>query len=392
MAEVVHEPAHDDDPERVSRKRWFDHRVGAIECPRLEYALLPALHTQLERGAPAIVVPATLPPEQRRIYGPDPCPSELYIPIMVGDHWLGMIGLGDDTGDREWASDEMVLLAAVAELIGAFWERNDVRERLEDLVRSKDQFVASVSHELRTPLTSVVGLSQELRDRHDEFAEEEVVALMAVIAEQSAEVADIIDDLLVAARADIGTLVVKPVSVDMAEVLASIMRTDLVSDFASVEIDGSSIAPLADPMRVRQILRNLIGNAARYGGTILRVTTETEDSEAVIAVADNGDGVSEDLAEAIFEPYARARSARTQPSSVGLGLAVARDLARLMGGDIAYRRVAGWTEFVLTLPLVEDEPQSESDQVPAHSSADVLVDENDVPAGVDEREAGGTLR
>ena len=112
-------------------------------------------------------------------------------------------------------------------------------------------------------------------------------------------------------------------------------------------------------MRLRQILRNLIGNAARYGGERLRIVASVDGRQAVITVADNGPGVSEDLALIIFEPYARAQHAGTQPASVGLGLPVARDLARLMDGDIVYRRTESRAEFVVTLPLAGAVPRLE---------------------------------
>lgn len=78
--------------------------------------------------------------------------------------------------------------------------------------------------------------------------------------------------------------------------------------------------------------------------------TSVERRRAVITVADNGPGVSEDLAQTIFEPYARAHHVGTQPASVGLELSVARDHAQLMDGDIVYRRAESWAEFVVTLP------------------------------------------
>ncbi len=72
---------------------------------------------------------------------------------------------------------------------------------------------------------------------------------------------------------------------------------------------------------------------------------------AAVTVADDGSGVDENLTDVIFEPYGRAHEALTQPASVGLGLAVSRNLARLMGGDVTYSRMGDWTEFNLTLPV-----------------------------------------
>lgn len=260
---------------------------------------------------------------------------------MAGERWHGSIGFADYGREGIWEKGEIAMLQTVAEMIGAFWERNDDRERFEELIRAKDEFVAPVSHELRTLLTSVVGLSHESRDQRDEFPKEEADALMSVVAEQSTEVADIIDDLPATARADIGTLIVDPVPIDVIGMLEGITRTDLTSGFAGVEILGDPITPLADPMRLRQILRNLIANAARYGGERLRIIMSCNRDQAMITVADNGPGLRLDLAQAIFEPYARAHDTGTRPASVGPGVSVARELARLISGDIAYRRTGG---------------------------------------------------
>ena len=100
------------------------------------------------------------------------------------------------------------MLHTAAEMIGAFWDRQASRHRLEELVRAKDEFVATVSHELRTPLTAVVGLSDELQHRRPDFDEQEITEFVALIAEQSNEVAGIVEDLLTAARTSVGTLVV----------------------------------------------------------------------------------------------------------------------------------------------------------------------------------------
>jgi signal transduction histidine kinase len=322
------------------------HRHG-----RLVYSTIPTLRQSLERGRPLVVQPRKLSASERQVYSDPVCLSELNIPIMARDRWLGTISFSDYLHDRTWDPQEIVLLQTVAEMIGAFWERNDARERLEELIRSKDEFVASVSHELRTPLTSVVGLAAELRDRRSEFAASEVDGLISIIADQSTDVADIVNDLLVAARADIGTLVIDLQPVGLRSALTGLIPDGLHARFEHFEIEGEDVQAMADGTRLRQILRNLIVNAARYGGDNVRATVSQRGRQAVVTVADDGRGIGEDRAEAVFEAYARAHREPSQPASVGLGLAVARQLARLMGGDLVYERRDEWTEFVLTLPL-----------------------------------------
>ena len=107
----------------------------------------------------------------------------------------------------------------------------------------------------------------------------------------------------------------------------------------------------ADPLRFRQIVRNLIVNAIRYGGDIVRVESKTNLDGCFLYVWDNGDGIPEDRREAVFEPYKRAHASAGLPGSVGLGLSISRQLAQLMGGDLNYDYQTGWSVFTLRLPL-----------------------------------------
>ena len=107
---------------------------------------------------------------------------------------------------------------------------------------------------------------------------------------------------------------------------------------------------LADPVRLRQIVRNLVTNALRYGGdNVVLTIEETGTGYAVVSVGDNGVGIRAVDINRIFEPYQRAGDAPSTAGSVGIGLAVSRHLARKMGGDLVYRRKSGWTRFEFTL-------------------------------------------
>jgi signal transduction histidine kinase len=177
--------------------------------------------------------------------------------------------------------------------------------------------------------------------------------LMAIIADQSGELSNIVEDLLVAARADIGTLNLHPDTVDVRMEVEALVAAHS-SRFAAADgiaIHGSPATIVTDPLRFRQVVRNLLTNAARYGGDRAWIEISETGRFLSVAVLDNGLGVPEDAADKIFEAYERAHNAATQPSSVGLGLAVSRQLAQLMGGDLIYRRRDGATAFVLTLPL-----------------------------------------
>ncbi len=252
-----------------------------------------------------------------------------FTPIWEEGRVAGVIGVANDITARKRAS-----------------------ERLEQLVRSKDEFVASVSHELRTPLTAVVGFAQELREGMTEFGTNEVATFVELIAEQSMEVADLVEDLLVAARVDIDNVAVAPEAVAVRDQIDAVLAAWPAERRNRVRVSGDNAKSYADPIRLRQILRNLLTNAERYGGD--RIDAEVVDGfeEVTVRVRDDGPGIPERDREKIFEPYHRAHRIEGQPAAVGLGLTVSRQLARLMGGELSYRHEGGYSIFELTLPAI----------------------------------------
>jgi signal transduction histidine kinase len=231
------------------------------------------------------------------------------------------------------------VLAALADVSSA----RAKEEALGDLVRAKDAFIASISHELRTPLTAVMGLASEMATGNVE--DHEKAELMELVTGQAEEMSHIVDDLLVAARAEIGSVKLDLVDIDLAHEL------EVVIESVGTRLDSvpDSLPDVrADAARVRQILRNLLTNLDRYGGPHRRITGGAIGERAWLEVRDDGDGVPPDEADRIFEPYATAHSGLA--GSVGLGLTVARQLAELMDGSIRYRRDGRESVFRLELP------------------------------------------
>jgi len=230
-------------------------------------------------------------------------------------------------------------------------ELRESRDRLAEMVRSKDEFLASISHEIRTPLSVVVGLAYELSEHLSSFSPEELTELAGHVYAQSTELSHIVEDLLVAARADTGSLAAHPVSIEIKAVTEKLIaEISPIVDSSRISVSGRSSHAWADPYRIRQILRNLFTNAARYGGTEIIVKIADDERTTYVRVADNGLGVPTGQEETIFEPYSRAHESRGRPGSVGLGLSVSRTLARLMDGDLVYRREGDMSVFELSLP------------------------------------------
>lgn len=230
--------------------------------------------------------------------------------------------------------------------------RKLVEDQMASLVRSKDEFLASVSHELRTPLTAVFGSAEVLSQDWDQLSSEDRLELVGYIASESRDLTHIVEDLLVAARADIGNLTVKVQPMDVrSEVEAALLAVRSDADERGVDLESVQGRIVADPLRFRQIVRNLLTNAFRYGGSRVTLNTKPFDGYLVLAVNDDGKGVPLDQQEAIFEPYHRAHITQGVPGSVGLGLTVARQLALLMDGDLRYIRSGAVSTFELRLPV-----------------------------------------
>jgi len=222
-------------------------------------------------------------------------------------------------------------------------EQRAIERHLEDSIRSRDQFVATVSHELRTPLTVVLGLAEELAEHGEELPEAERRELTELIAQQSAEVAAIVEDLLVVARTEVGSLQIDARELDLVDEA----RNALVA-FDGIEfVPASPSAPAwGDPRRVRQILRNLLQNAHRYGGPAVRVVV----GPGVVEVRDDGPPLPEDDRERMFDPYVRMNQRPGVTGSMGLGLSVSRRLASLMDGSLTYHHDGREAIFRLELP------------------------------------------
>ncbi|MDH3259450.1 MAG: PAS domain-containing sensor histidine kinase [Acidimicrobiia bacterium] len=274
---------------------------------------------------------------------------------LRGESFSEVVQLGDAFFQVQYRAqfDEDGSLERVIGVATDVSERVAAEAALEALVRSKDEFVATIAHELRTPLTAVVGLSEELRSSHQVFKPAEIAEFIDMIADQSHEVAAIVEDLLVAARADIGKVSVISQKVDLQRVVEGVLtetnhlRTSTTRSIVFEEARGWAVA---DPQRVRQILRNLVTNAFRYGGEDVWIEVDSTLAWCKIVVADSGPGISESEREAIFEPFRRAHDTPGLPGSLGLGLSVARKLAEMMDGTLSYRHTGGRSEFELALP------------------------------------------
>ena len=271
-----------------------------------------------------------------------------------------------------------VLIALIAELLysagrALYHAGERHREALESerrAVRIKDEFVSMVSHELRTPLTSIAGFTDTLRESWSALNPDEVEEFLHIMRRETSHLSDLVEDVLVIPRLEAGKLKLEPTEIDLhhhAYEIAEVIFQEERVEF-SVAIPGGVLVE-ADPVRLKQILRNLLENARKYGGDQVLVDGEAAGGMYHIMVSDNGPGVPPEDRERIFEHFEQASKgdARVE-QGVGLGLPIARKLARAMGGDLWYEtRFPTGSVFVVSVRRAAE--RAESDAVPDTAAA-----------------------
>jgi len=218
----------------------------------------------------------------------------------------------------------------------------------------KNEFVSMVSHELRTPLTSIAGFADTLRDSWSNLDEAEVHEFLSIIRGETSHLSDLVEDILVIPRLEAGHLRLEPSDLDLrneAFATAQLVFQRSSTEF-SVAVPGGVVVH-ADPIRLKQVLRNLLENARKYGGDQVLVEGEAESDLYVVSVSDNGPGVPERHRERIFDQFEQLTKGDSRSDQgVGLGLPIARTLVRAMGGDLWYEdRFPTGSRFRFTVPL-----------------------------------------
>jgi signal transduction histidine kinase len=247
---------------------------------------------------------------------------------------------GDVTVRSHWRAPVVDGVPDYSTIVIVDLDISDLREAqrgLEEAIESKDRLMASLSHELRNPLTGVVGFISILTAEWDSMDNATRRELARDIAAQVGDMSSLLDDFLTF-NVD-RSLNVEDGLLEIADVLENLDLSGV-----RVEVD-EELKARGDALRIRQVIRNLLRNADRHGGSIRILRTEPRDGIVAVQVRDDGPGVPEEVCKRLFEPFSHG----SKSGSLGLGLAVSRKLALAMGGDLAYRREGDITVFELQL-------------------------------------------
>jgi PAS domain S-box-containing protein len=239
-------------------------------------------------------------------------------------------------------------------------------ERLLELDRMKDDFVASVSHELRTPLTSIHGYLDLLVDGGDNLTEEQR-RFVDVVQRNSERLMTLVADLLSVAQVESGRIALERARVDVAALLSDAMETArpaAAEKAIDLELECDALElPEADHARLGQVFDNLISNAIKFTPSGGRVTVRAfaQDSNAVVDVVDTGIGISSDDQTRLFERFFRSAAASAGAiQGTGLGLAISKAIVESHEGSISVDSAPGrGTTFRVVLPSCLEVPAKE---------------------------------
>ncbi len=238
------------------------------------------------------------------------------------------------------------------------------KELAEAANQTKSDFLANMSHEIRTPLTAILGYCDILRIEglRDQLSPSQM-NIVDTIRHAGDHLMTVISDILDLSKIEAGRLETEQIETDLPRILVevdSLMRPRVTSKKVGLRTVLETPVPvtiISDPTRLRQILMNLIGNAAKFtsqGEVLVRVSVNAEQQTLQIAVEDTGAGMTAQQAEKLFAPFTQADTSVTRKhGGTGLGLTISRRLARMMGGEVRLLRTAPQQGscFALELPL-----------------------------------------
>lgn len=245
----------------------------------------------------------------------------------------------------------------------------DARQKAENLARAKEQFVANVSHELRTPVNAIYGLTEQALQRE---LDAETRELVTIISRSSLHLKNIVNDTLDFSKIEANKIVFETIDFSPSEIcreVVAIQKYEAKGKGISLTFEQKGDIPIAllgDPLRLKQILINLIGNAIKFTaqGFVTLYLNAKESGEnryrLALSVEDSGIGISGEDLPIIFEEFVQAKSqSGNKQRGTGLGLPIVKKLVELQGGEITVKSEPGkGTRVMVEIPYQEGNPQN----------------------------------
>ena len=287
--------------------------------------------------------------------------SYLCVPLIVSGQPIGVLTFATAESGRKYTDADLSLATDLAQRAAVAIENTKLYQELRDTDRRKDEFLATLAHELRNPLAPIRNSLQILK--MPRLDPETIERSREMMDRQVQQLVRMVDDLLDVSRVMRGKIELRKERVELASVVARAIETaqPLIEAHAhelTVSLPDESLPLHADPVRLSQVVGNLLTNAAKYtdqNGSI-RVMASREGHEAVLRVVDNGIGLAPDMLPHVFELFVQADHSSTKAQGgLGIGLTLVKNLVEMHGGSVTAHStgLGQGCEFVVRLPLAK---------------------------------------
>jgi K+-sensing histidine kinase KdpD len=286
----------------------------------------------------------------------------LALPLRSGEGLLGSLVVGR-FGGPPYSEEQVGLAEFIAAHIAQLLEHQKLVERVAALEAERrlqilqSDFIATVSHELVTPLGFIKGYATTLLRQDIEWEESTRREFLSIISEEADRLRELIDDLLDSSRLQAGTMRMQFQSVNLDQLLGEVvMREFSRTRDLTIQLQVNSDALIwADPIRIAQVLQNLLSNAAKYApGSPVYITIDRAGELVHLAVQDQGPGIAPEHLERLFERFYRVPAANGVAHGAGLGLFICRQIVQAHGGRITVEsEQSKGTTFHVYLPVTQ---------------------------------------
>lgn len=303
----------------------------------------------------------------------------LVTPVTIRDEVLGVLVLGQQRDHPPIDENETVFLRSAAVNIGValenaelYQEAQETAEKLKEVDRLKSEFLANMSHELRTPLNSIIGFSRVILKGIDGPITDLQKTDLEAIYQSGRHLLELINEILDHSKIEAGKMEYVFEPVDLTEIIRGIMSTSsaLVKD-KPIELQQHvpvSLPPIvADARRIRQVLLNMIGNAAKFTEEgYIALSASYDDEFVLITVQDSGVGIPKDRYGSVFAPFEQVDSSSARRfGGTGLGLPVSKKFVEAHGGSIWFEsEIGAGSTFFIKLPIAGPPPEKLVEETP----------------------------
>lgn len=291
--------------------------------------------------------------------------THLVVPLVARDATLGALSLGRSGAGQAYGPADLALAQELAQRAALAVDNARLYEEAQAAIRVRDRFLSLAAHELRTPLTAALGNVQSVRRRLARAAggDERTLRSLQLADEQLVRLNELLSTLLDVSRLEGGQLSLTCGDVDLCALARRVVEQSeagLTRHTVTCEAPDAALLVSGDPLRLEQVLANLIQNAVKYspeGGSVT-VRVGRGEGRAFVEVADTGIGIPPEALPRLFERFYRAPEAERGPTAgMGIGLYVVQEIVALHGGTVTVAsQVGSGSTFTVWLPLAEAAP------------------------------------